>query len=95
MTIFYEKDLAFKFWKKYINSDLLKREKLVKPIVKRVYDLSTILQYLDNEMKKSLKDETIALFLISYFDDLIEVVQYLCNKEVKNGRRKNKRKKKI
>lgn len=63
-------DIPAKFWKKYEKSDLLKREQMLKPIVKSVNRVFLI------------KDEKIRLFALqtvlqSYFDNIFESIHYV------------------
>jgi len=69
-------DLPYSFWKKYEEADLLQRDKIIEPLIKkflRMYDLKDI----------KLRKYTTTSFLRSYFDDLID---YFYCKEIKKKR---------
>ena len=58
-------DLMYAFWKRYEEADLLKRRELLKPIVKNFHSMI-------NLKDQKLRQHTLALFLQSYFDDLLD-----------------------
>jgi len=64
-------DYEIKFWKDWLEGDLLKREKLVKnlPFVSRVIELSK-----DKRIEERMKKETITMQLNAFFEDLESAV---------------------
>ncbi len=58
-------DLMYTFWRKYEEADLLKRRKLLKPIVKNFRSIINI-------KEENVREHTLETFLQSYFDDLLE-----------------------
>jgi len=64
-------DYEIKFWKDWLEGDLLKREKLVKnlPFVSRVIELSK-----DKRIEERMKKEMIAMQLNAFFEDLESAV---------------------
>ena len=60
-------ELSHDYWKKYIKADLLEREKLLKPIITRVIDI-TLLQ-------GDIKEHVLKTLLSSYFNDLIDTLE--------------------
>ena len=69
-------DLPYSFWKKYEEADLLERDKILEPLVKKFLRMS-------NVKDEKLRQHTITTFLRSYFDDLID---YFYCKEIKKKR---------
>lgn len=61
----FSKDLCFEFWKKYEEADYLKRDELLKPIIK---NFPPITRVKDETMRQHL----LKMYLRSYFDDLID-----------------------
>lgn len=60
-----KEDLAHKFWREYCSSDMLEREKKLKPLVNNLNELY--------KMKdKKIRQHCINMALLSYFDDLID-----------------------
>ena len=60
-------ELSHDYWKKYIEADILEREKLLKPIITRVIDI-TLLQ-------GDIKEHVLKTLLSSYFNDLIDTLE--------------------
>ena len=56
-----------KFWKEYIEMDLLDRDKKLKMIVDRFEEIYEI-------KDKKLRKQTLKIMLLSYFDDLIDTM---------------------
>ena len=56
-----------KFWKEYIEADMLERPDKLENITNRFMDL------VDSKMETDLKKQVVNMLLQSYFDDLIEV----------------------
>lgn len=63
-----QEDLAHKFWKNYEKADFIKRDELLKPIVKNFMPMAKIK---DEKMRQHI----LKTYLQSYFDDLIEYFQ--------------------
>lgn len=63
-----KEDYEIKFWKDWLESDLLKREKLVEnlPMVKSVWDLK--------EMPENLRKRALTTMLNGFFEDLESAV---------------------
>jgi len=61
-------DIPYKFWKKFVEGDILSRRKQLKIIVNRFMALDKI----DD---KKLKQQTLEIGLLSYFEDLIEYME--------------------
>ena len=63
-----KEDLSYKFWREYIDADILKRDEKLKNIVNKIDELFKID---DAEMRK----HCLLISLKSYFDDLIEYME--------------------
>ncbi len=63
------KDLCFEFWEKYENADYLERDKLLLPIMKNVTAIMDI-------KEEKLRQHCLKITLYSYFDDLINYINY-------------------
>jgi|SRR3989338_11408325 len=59
---------ASKFWKEWLEADLLKREDLIKklPIVKNIWDIK--------KLPKKIREHSFALLLLGFFEDLESAV---------------------
>lgn len=64
-----EEDIPTSFWKEYINSDCLKREKLLNKTM-----LKSIVKICRSDIKEDLVQHMIITNLMGYFDDLINVM---------------------
>jgi len=67
-----KEDIPTKFWRKYYNSDIIKRNKMLDKIliVRDMRNLS------DSKLTNEQFKFTIKNTLMSYFDDLIEFMEY-------------------
>lgn len=61
-------DIPTEFWKKYIESDTIERDKLLKIPVNSIYGL------IDSKLPIKLKKHCIKIGLKGYFDDLINTM---------------------
>ena len=67
-------DLAYKFWKKYVNADLIERDKMLKKMVKfglwqELFKMSKIKKKIDG---LTMQEYCLKTNLMSYFDDIID-----------------------
>ncbi len=62
------KSYASKFWKDWLEADLLKREDMIKklPIVKNIWDIK--------KLPKKIREHSFALLLLGFFEDLESAV---------------------
>lgn len=58
-------NLPYSFWKEYEEADSLKRDKLIKPILKNFLPIADI-------GDEKLRRHTLTMLLRSYFDDCID-----------------------
>jgi len=63
-------DIMIKFWKEYIEMDMVERGEKIEMIVKSISDVSNMKE--DEKIKK----HALTTLLQSYFDDLLEVALY-------------------
>jgi len=64
-----------KFWKKYIEADILEKEELLTPVLKRIREVCEM------DIEEPHKTTAINNMMMSYFDDLISVMYTLENHE--------------
>ncbi len=73
-------DIVYEFWKKYEEADMLKRDELLKPIIKNFPPITKIK---DEKMRQHI----LKTYLRSYFDDLIDYF-YCKDRSPKNKKKK-------
>jgi len=72
-------DIPQRFWKGYIEADYMKKEKILKPIIKNLDQTSDLLAELKQKGRRYDKNRQriMLMFLQSYFDDLIDTMRIL------------------
>ena len=61
-------DLAHKFWKGFVEADLLRRREILEVIVNRFMPIGNI-------KDKKARREILTVALLSYFEDLVEYME--------------------
>lgn len=63
-------DIPEKFWKKWVEADMINRPKCLLPLVKNLQSLFQAHDLIKKKMSKKFADEMVARMLNSYFEDL-------------------------
>lgn len=77
-------EIVFPFWKKYIESDMLDREKMLDIISKNIIESSSF-------PDEKIREHSIKLQLMSYFDDLIDTIWEMNNLKKEAGHENGER----
>ena len=74
-------DIPDKFWKEWVESDMINRPNCLLPLLKNSKRLFQAHDLIKKKMGKKFADETVARCLNSYFEDLESYIILMKNKK--------------